>query len=140
MKLKIKKLHPDAKIPSYANVGDAGLDLYSVEDLVLRSNHRVLVKTGISIELQKGNVFLIWDKSGVASKGIKTMGGVVDSTYRGEIKVVLINLSSEKYEIKKGQKIAQALVQKVETPKIEIVEKLGETERGEGAFGSSGLY
>lgn len=139
MKIKIKKLHPDAVLPKYAHSGDAGMDLFSVEDLILKPNYRAKVKTGISIELPKGYVSLIWDKSGIASKGIKTMGGVIDCGYRGEYIVVLVNLSSENYEIKKGQKIAQVLIQKVENPKIEIVEELSETSRGDGGFGSSGI-
>ncbi len=139
MKIKIKKLHPDAIVPKYAHTGDAGMDLFSVEDLILKPNYRAKVKTGISIELPKGYVSLIWDKSGIASKGIKTMGGVIDCGYRGEYIVVLVNLSSENYEIKKGQKIAQVLIQKVENPKIEIVEELSSTSRGDGGFGSSGI-
>ena len=140
MKIKIKKLNPEAIVPSYAHKGDAGMDLYSVEDLILKPKHRVAVKTGISFEMSKGYVALIWDKSGVALKtGIKTMAGVIDSGYRGEIKVVLNNLSSKNYEIKKGQKIAQVLIQKVENPKIEIIEELNKTSRGAGGFGSSGI-
>jgi len=139
MRIKIKKLHPDAVLPKYAHSGDAGMDLFSVEDLILKPNYRAKVKTGISIELPKGYVSLIWDKSGIASKGIKTMGGVIDCGYRGEYIIVLVNLSSENYEIKKGQKIAQVLIQKVENPKIEIAEELSETLRGEKGFGSSGI-
>lgn len=139
MKIKIRKLHPDAVIPKYACEGDAGMDLYSIENLTLKSKHRVKIKTGISIELPLGYVSLIWDKSGIASQGIKTMGGVLDSGYRGEYIVVLVNLSSVDFEIKKGQKIAQLLIQKVENPNIEIVDELSPTERGEGGFGSTGI-
>ncbi len=140
MKIKIKKLNSEAIVPKYAHEGDAGMDLFSVENLILKSKHRVAVKTGISIGLPKGYVGLVWDKSGVALKsGIKTMAGVMDSGYRGEYKIVLINLSSKNFEIKKGQKIAQLLIQKIEGPKIEIVEELSETKRGEGGFGSSGV-
>lgn len=140
MKIKIKKLHPDAVIPNYAHPGDAGMDLYSIEeDFILRPGERKMVGTGISAELPEGYVALIWDKSGVGSKGIKRLGGVIDCHYRGEYKVVLINLSNEDYEIKKKQKIAQVLIQKIENPEIEIVEELSETPRGEGGFGSTGL-
>lgn len=140
VKIKIKKLHPDAVVPQYAHPGDAGMDLYSVEDLVLRPGERVGIKTGISIELPESHVSLIWDKSGNALKsGIKTMAGVCDSGYRGEYTVVLINLSGKDFEIKKGQKVAQVLIQKVENPEIEIVNELSETSRGEGGFGSTGL-
>lgn len=139
MKIKIKKLHPDAIIPSYAHEGDAGMDLYSVEDLVLKPKHRAKIKTGISIELPKGYVSLVWDKSGVGSKGIKVLGGVLDSGYRGEYIVMLVNLSSKDFVVKKGQKVAQVLIQKVESPKIEVVEELSSSERGKGGFGSSGV-
>ncbi len=139
-KIKIKKLHPEAIIPKYAHPGDAGMDLYAIEDLVLHSGERAGVKTGISIELPENHVSLIWDKSGVAlNSGVKTMAGVCDSGYRGEYTVVLINLSGKDFEIKKGQKIAQVLVQKVENPEIEIVDELSETSRGVGGFGSTGI-
>jgi len=137
MKIKIKKVHPDAVIPKHAHEGDAGLDLFSTEDLVLKPKHRAVLRTGLSIELPKGYVSLIWDKSGIASKGIKTMGGVIEYTYRGEYKIVLINLSGKSFEIKKGQKIAQLLIQKIETPKIEEADELSETSRGYGGFGST---
>lgn len=137
--MKIKKLNPEAIVPNYAHENDAGMDLYSVEELILKPKHRAKIKTGISIELPKKHVALVWDKSGIALSGIKTMGGVIDAGYRGEIQVILVNLSSENYVIKKGQKIAQLLIQKVENPKVEIVEELSETSRGEGGFGSSGI-
>jgi dUTP pyrophosphatase len=141
VKIKIKKLNPDAIIPKYSHVGDAGMDLFSVEkDFILKPKHRAVVKTGLSIELPKSYVSLVWDKSGVARSGIKTMGGVLDSNYRGEYKIILINLSSENYEIKKGQKIAQLLIQKIETAEIEEVDELSETTRGGGGFGSTGKF
>jgi len=140
IKIKIKKLTPEAKIPAYAHEGDAGMDLFSCgEDFILKPKYRKLIGTGISIELPPGFVALIWDKSGIANNGIKTMGGVIEHTYRGEYKVILANLSSKNYEIKKGQKIAQVLIQKVETAEIEEVSSLSESVRGDKAFGSSGL-
>ncbi len=140
MKVKIKKLNSNAVIPKYAHSGDAGMDLYSIENIILKPKHRIGVKTGISIELPRDYVGLIWDKSGISLKsGIKTMAGVIDSGYRGEIKIVLINLSSKNYKIEKGQKIAQLLIQKIETPEIEIVDDLSKTSRGEKGFGSTGI-
>ncbi len=139
MILKVKKLNPEAKIPSYAHKGDAGLDLFSIEDFVLKPGERKLVSTGISTELEEGYVALIWDKSGIAAKGIKTMGGVIDCHYRGEYKVVMLNTSSQDYEIKKGQKIAQLLIQPIIDAEIKEVSELSETERGSGAFGSTGI-
>jgi len=140
MKVKIKRLHSDAIIPKYAHPGDAGMDLYSIEeDFILKPGERKMIGTGISAEIPEGYVALIWDKSGVGLKGVKRLGGVIDCHYRGEYKVVLVNLSNENYEIKKKQKIAQLLIQKVENPEIEVVEELSQTSRGEGGFGSTGL-
>ena len=139
MIIKIQKIDSNAKIPDYANTNDAGLDLYSVEDLVLGKGERSAVRTGIKMEIPGGYVGLVWDKSGLALKsGVKTMAGVIDAGYRGEIKVVLINLSNQDFKIKKGQKIAQMLIQKIEYPGIEEVEELGESVRGENDFGSTG--
>jgi dUTP pyrophosphatase len=137
--IKIKKLIPEAIIPSYAHEGDAGMDIHSCEDFILGPNERHLFSTGISIELPAGYVSLIWDKSGVANKGIKTMGGVIEHTYRGEYKIILYNTGKEPYEIKKGQKIAQILIQPIITAQVQEVSELSETKRGSGAFGSTGV-
>ena len=140
MEIKIVKIEEDAKIPNYANLSDAGMDLFSIEEVVLKIGERQAIRTGIKTEIPDGYVGLVWDKSGLAlNNGIKTMAGVIDSGYRGEIKIVLINLGDEDFEIKKGQKIAQMLVQKVERPEIELVDELNATERGENGFGSTGL-
>lgn len=140
MKIQIKKLEVDAKIPQYALAGDAGMDIFSLEDLVLHPMERIACRTGIAMKIPDGYVGLIWDKSGVSVKsGIKILGGVIDSGYRGEIKIGLINLSQEIYKIKKGDKITQMLIQKVENPDIVEVDKLKETERGTGGFGSTGI-
>ncbi|MDP3027803.1 MAG: dUTP diphosphatase [Nanoarchaeota archaeon] len=140
IKIKIKKLHPDAILPNYAHLGDAGMDLYSVENITIAPGKRALVPTGITTEIPEGYVALIWDKSGLAAKsGIKTMAGVIDCHYRGEWKIVLFNTSENNYEVKKGEKIAQALIQPVASPEIEEVSELSDTSRGEGSFGSTGL-
>jgi len=139
MRLKIKKLNKDAVSPKYALTGDAGMDLFSCEDLVIKSGERGGVSTGISFEVPEGYVGLVWDKSGLAFKnGIHTMAGVLDSGYRGELKIALINFGEEDFIIKKGQKVAQLLIQKIENPEIVEVEKLSEAERGERGFGSTG--
>lgn len=141
MKIRVKKLHPDAKVPAFAHPGDAGLDLYSVEDMVLAPGERGSVPTGIAIELPDGYVSLVWDKSGPSHKfGVKTLGGVLDSGYRGEYLIGLINLGQENFEIKKGQKVAQLLIQKVERPEIEETDELGDTSRGARGFGSTGVH
>ena len=137
--IKFKK-EKEAIEPGYAHDGDAGLDLYSNESLVLKPMHRTAIKTGIYLEIPKRCVGLIWDKSGLALKyGVKVIGGVVDSSYRGEVKVVIVNLSSKNLKIEKGMKVAQMLIQKVESVKLNNVKKINETKRGEKSFGSTGL-
>jgi len=137
--LKIKKLTSDAKLPSYAHHGDAGLDLYSAEDKIIKPNERAVIKTGLAMELPHGHAGLVWDKSGLAAKnGLKVLGGVVDCNYRGEVMVLIMNLSNKDYEAKKGEKIAQMLIQKVEHMEIEEVKELSDTTRGAGGIGSTG--
>jgi len=141
MKILVKKLDPEAKVPQFALEGDVGMDLYSVQDVILKSGERVPCKTGIAIKIPEGCAGLIWDKSGPSHKfGIKTLGGVFDSNYTGEWMIGLINLGQENFEIKKGQKIAQVLFQKVENPEVEETNKLPETNRGEGRHGSTGIH
>lgn len=140
MKVQIKKLNTDAKLPHYALKGDAGMDLYSVENRLIKPGERISCATGIAMKIPQGHVALIWDKSGPSHKfGIKTLGGVFDSNYTGEYIIGLINLGTEDFIIEKGQKIAQVLIQKIETPDIEEVEELEVTNRGDGAFGSTGI-
>ena len=140
MKLEIKKLVPEAQLPTRAHSDDAGLDLYSVEECVLASGERRAIKTGIAVAISLGYVGLIWDKSGLAAKaGLKTMGGVIDAAYRGEILVIVANLSDAQYIIEKGAKVAQLLIQKVELPEVCEVSELDNTARGADGFGSSGI-
>lgn len=139
MKLNVKKLVPEAKLPSRATAGDAGLDLYSIEEIAIQPGDRLVVKTGVAMEIPFGYAGLVWDKSGLAAKkGIKTMGGVIDAGYRGEIQVVLANFGSEPHMIAVGDKVAQILIQKVGLLDVEEVEELTDSERGEGGFGSTG--
>ncbi|MCK5122699.1 MAG: dUTP diphosphatase [Candidatus Pacebacteria bacterium] len=139
MKIKIQKIK-EVKTPNYAHEGDAGLDIYSAEEgYNLKSGERKGFLTGIKMEIPSGYVGLIWDKSGLATKhGMKTMAGVIDSSYRGEIIIVLINLGDEDYLVEKNTKIAQILIQKIERVEIEEVEDLNKTEREDGGFGSTG--
>jgi len=140
MKIQIKKLHPEAKIPKFSLVGDVGMDLYSVEELILHPGERASVKTGIAIKIPDGYAGLIWDKGGPSHKfGIKTLGGVFDSNYIGEYLLGLVNLGQEDFKIEQGQKIAQVLFQKIEYPEIEEVNDLEETNRNDGRFGSTGI-
>lgn len=140
MKLQIKKLHPDAVLPRYANPRDAGLDLFSLEEVVLQPNEKKTIKTGVAIALPENHVGLIWDKSGLASKfHLHTFAGVIDESYRGELQIVIGNFSSQPYKIEKGHKIAQLLVQPITYVNVEEVQDLNTTQRGEGGFGSTGL-
>lgn len=140
MELKLKKLHPEATLPKYVLPHDAGMDLFSNESIIINSGERKLISTGISMAIPSGFVGLVWDKSGIASKhGIKTMAGVIDSGYRGEIKILVHNLSDKSFQVEKGSKIAQLLIQPVYQLEIKEVDELDETERGEGGFGSTGL-
>lgn len=139
MELKIKKIHPEAVLPTFAHPADAGMDLYAVETVTIESGERVQIKTGIAMAIPMGFVGLIWDKSGVSQKfGLKTFGGVIDSGYSGEVLIGLLNTSPENFTFEAGQKVAQMLIQKIEHPNILEVIELDETDRGEGAFGSSG--
>lgn len=139
MILKIKKIHPDAKIPKYAHHDDAGFDLFTPENVIVKKGERFGVPTGIAMEIPEGYVGLIWDKSGIAIKnGMKTLGGVIDSTYRGEVLVGMINLSGNDYVFEKGHKIAQMIIQKKETVEFEECSELADTTRGCGGFGSTG--
>lgn len=141
MKLHVKKLVPEAKLPTRAHHDDAGLDVYSVETLVLSPGERRAIQTGIALMIPTGYAGLLWDKSGLAVKaGIKTMGGVLDAQYRGEVQVILINLSDTPYTIESGAKISQLLIQKVEFPDVCEVSELDATIRGEGGFGSTGTH
>lgn len=140
MKIQIKKIHPDAIIPKFALNGDVGMDLFSIQDAEIKPGERISCGTGIAIKIPEGYAGLIWDKSGPSHKfGIKTLGGVFDSNYTGEYLIGMVNLGKEAFKIEKGQKIAQVLIQKIETPEIEEVEELEQTNRGDGAFGSTGI-
>jgi dUTP pyrophosphatase len=139
MKVNIKKISPDATLPSYAHESDAGVDLFSSKTIILSKGERAQVPTGISMEIPEKYVGLIWDKSGLSHKvGLKTMGGVIDAGYRGEVMVGVINLGDESYTIEKGHKVAQMLFQKVKHAELEEVTELSETPRGDGGFGSMG--
>lgn len=139
MKVKIKKLNAAAKLPTYANPGDAGLDLYSLEDFELKPGERHNFFVGFALEIPDGFVGIIKDKSGLPKNyGLHTLGGVFDSCYRGEYNVTMVNLGQEAYQIKTGDKIAQLLIIPCEQAELEEVQELSATQRGEGRFGSSG--
>jgi dUTP pyrophosphatase len=139
MLIKVKKIKNDAIVPAYVHNGDAGMDIFAAEDVIIRTDGRVKVPTGIAMEIPDGYVGLVWDKSGLSmNHGLKTLGGVIDAGYRGEVIIGVANLSDEDYTIKKGHKVAQILIQKVESPGIKEVEELSSSDRGEKGFGSTG--
>jgi dUTP pyrophosphatase len=140
MELKVKRIQKDIKLPRYGHAGDAGLDLFSSVDFVLTAGQVEAIPTGIKVAVPEGYAGLIWDKSGVSLRGVHRLAGVIDSGYRGEVKVVMVNLSGEPFTIEKGMKIAQMLVQPVANVDVIEVEDLAETSRGEGGFGSTGKY
>lgn len=140
LKLFVERLSPLAKLPTRAHEGDAGLDLYSTENYTLFPGDIAGIKTGIRMQIPLGFAGLVWDKSGLAMQGLHTIAGVIDSNYRGEIIVLVKNLSEDIFNIAAGQKIAQILIQKIETPEIIEGEIDDETERGGNGFGSSGMF
>lgn len=142
MKLKIKKLNQDAIIPNYAHITDSGMDLYSIEDKIIRPNETALIKTGLKIELPPNTEAQIRPKSGIALKNSVTVlntPGTIDEGYTGEIQVILINHGERLYKVNKGEKIAQLVVMPVIRVQVEEIEELQETSRGVGGFGSTGL-
>jgi len=126
-------------LPIYSYPGDAGADLQAGVDSVIPARGRLLVSTGISIAVPEGYAGLVWPRSGLAVKhGMDCGAGVIDSQYRGEIKVLLFNHTDSDFHINKGDRIAQLLIQKVESVQFAKVDELNGTHRGEGGFGSSG--
>ena len=140
MDIRVKKLSSKGTVPTKANASDAGWDLYSSEDAIIDPSNSELISTDIAMAIPEGYVGLIWDRSSMAAKrGLHRFAGVIDSGYRGEIKVCLWN-SSDKYSvIKAGERVAQLLFHRVPSFSLKEVESLDDTERGKGGFGSSGL-
>jgi dUTP pyrophosphatase len=140
MRVTIERVSPEAKMPQLAHAGDAGFDLYAADYYSITAYGQALVSTGIKMAIPSGHVGLVWDKSGLANDGITTMGGVIDSNYRGEIKVIIKNLSEDIFNIVPGQKIAQILIQEIKTPILEDGLIADDTNRQAGGFGSSGKF
>lgn len=149
--MKVKLLSPLAKIPTRATPGSAGYDLYAcieTEEMKILPKNRALVSTKISLQISSNvgdinhgfsNCYgRIAPRSGLSLKGIDICGGVIDSDYRGEIRVIIANNGDEDFVIKSGDRIAQLLLEHIYTPEIEAVEELGESSRGSGGFGSTG--
>ncbi len=128
-----------AAAPEYASPGAAGADLRAAEEVTLPPGGRAAVPTGLVLEIPSGHVGLVWPRSGLAVRhGLDTLAGVIDSDYRGEVKVVLVNHGQEPFTIARGERVAQILVQQVERAAFVRAPALGATERGEAGFGSTG--
>lgn len=138
--LQLQAVHPEAVLPTYAHADDAGLDLCTVQACTLAPGERRTISTGIALQLPAGHVGLIWDKSGLSHKaGLKTLGGVIDAGYRGEVMVGMVNLGHEPHHFAVGDKVAQLLVQPVVQPTVTVVDQLDDTTRGAAGFGSTGV-
>lgn len=139
MKLKVK-LDPGAKMPTRAHETDAGLDLYSKHNAIIRPGARAIFDTGVHVAIPEGYVGMLTSKSGLMAKNGITSRGTIDCGYVGSIQAVLFNHGPKKVVIKKGQKITQLVIEKIITPELELVDDLEETERGNGGFGSTGAF
>ena len=142
MTLRVRRLDARARLPTRAYPGDAGLDLYALEDGVLAPGERASIRTGVAVEIPDGQAGLVLPRSGLAAKhGIALVNapGLIDAGYRGEIIVLLLNTDrSVCFELGAGDRIAQLVLVRVETPEVVEVEELALSERGAGGFGSSG--
>ena len=142
MTLRFRKVHPDAVLPSYAHPSDAGMDVRSVDDLVIAPGRRALVHTGLVMLLPPMYEAQVRPRSGLALKsGVTVLNppGTIDSGYRGEVGVILANFGEADFQVKKGDKIAQVVIAPVTQPEIVETTEVDETDRGAGGFGSTGV-
>jgi len=138
IKVKVKRIHADAKIPTVSTANAAGFDIYSVEDYELQPGETKAIHSGITMEIPEGKAVFLWDRSGMGFKGIHRLGGLIDSDYRGEFNIILCNHTKEPYQIKKGDRIAQGVIQDYCTPEFEEVDELSDSKRGEAWNSSTG--
>jgi dUTP pyrophosphatase len=142
MRIPVLRIDPDLPLPSYARSGDAGLDLFAAEDVSLHPGDRAEVRTGLAVAIPEGYAGFVQARSGRAAReGLAVVNGpgLVDSGYRGEIKIIAINLDpTTPIEIKRGDRVAQMVILKVERAELEVVDTLPPSERGEGGHGSTG--
>ncbi len=138
MKLKIKKLKENAILPKYAHPGDVGLDLYAMEEFVIPPGGHARIYHGFALEFPIGYAAIVKDKGSISKAGLHTMGGVFDAGYRGEYNTHLVNLSNESYTVEVGDKVAQLIIYPVAIAELEETDTLSESDRGAGAFGSTG--
>lgn len=138
MPLYLRRLTESAIRPTRATDGSAGLDLYADEDAVIPEYSRTWVSTGLALAIAPGYVGLVWPRSGLAGSGLDTSAGVVDSDYRGPVKVLLVNGTPHRRTVRQGERVAQLLVVPTGMPALIEVDSLPETSRGPNGFGSSG--
>jgi dUTP pyrophosphatase len=142
MRIAIRRLDADLPLPQYARDGDAGLDLFAAEHVTLRPGERATVRTGVAVAIPRGFAGYVQARSGRAAReglGLLNAPGLIDSGYRGEIKVILVNWDrAADIEITRGDRIAQLVILQVEHAELEVVDDLPQSERGEGGHGSSG--
>ncbi len=136
--VKVKLLHPEAKMPFYGSEEAAGFDLYALEEKTINPGETLLVRTGVALEIEKGYCWQFWDRSGMGAKGITCLAGLGDSDYRGEFKVVLHNTTKTSYKVEKGDRIVQVVPVPIVKASFEQVEELSPSKRGEGGFHSTG--
>ncbi len=139
--VKVKILNQDAIVPKYQTEEAAGFDLHSIEEKTIKAKERDVIKTGLAVALPKGYELQVRPRSGLALKnGITVLNtpGTVDSDYRGELMVILLNTSDEDFAVKKGDRIAQAIIKEILQADFAVVDELDSTERGTGGFGSTG--
>ncbi len=140
--LKLKKIDDSVPTPAYARPGDAGLDLYAAQDANIAPGCREIINTGIAIAIPEGYAGFVQPRSGLAAREgltIVNTPGLIDSGYRGELKVIALNTDVENtIRIQRGERIAQLVIQEVPVVTIDVVDELDATERGEGGFGSTG--
>lgn len=138
MKIKIKKLHPNAKMPSNGTKSAAGFDLYSTWRTTLYPNESTIVGTGIAFEIPEGYVGVVYSRSSTAKKGLIITPLLVDADYRGEVFILVNNQTDEPYRVAIGDRLAQMRIEKLVDTEYEWAEELSETERGSGGYGSTG--
>lgn len=143
LRFEIKRLDPDLPLPSYQHEGDAGLDLHAAQSVVLAPGERAVIGTGIAVAIPAGFVGLTAPRSGLAARvGLSTVNapGVIDAGYRGELKLVLVNLDRKaKIEVARGERVAQLLLVPVARAEVVVVEELSATDRGDAGLGSTGI-
>ena len=137
--IKVKLLDEEANPPKKAESGSAGYDIYALKEVVIEPHSRRLVSTGVAIEIPPHYYMRCAPRSGLSMREIDVGAGVIDSSYRGEVKVLLINSSCESYKVSKGDRIAQLVMERCSNAPVVVVDSLDSTERGEGGFGSTGF-